>query len=263
MSEERGPGPGAPPRLILITGSAAGIGAACARWFAQAGWTVLGIDQAEMALPADLDGSHVALTGTVAGSEVWRRAEDHVHRHGGLDALVNNAAIQLEKPLLKTTVEEFEHVMAVNVTGIFRGLRLADALMRDGGSIVNMASVLGYTADPVLGAYSTSKGAVLQLTRNAALAFASRRIRVNAVCPGAVATPLTTRVWDLTGDPGRARRQMELLYPLRRIAEPRDIAEVVAFLISPASQSMTGSLLVADGGLTATNAEYALTGEIT
>jgi NAD(P)-dependent dehydrogenase (short-subunit alcohol dehydrogenase family) len=263
LNEERSPAAPAAPPLILITGSAAGIGAACARWFAQAGWTVLGIDQADVALPPDLGGSHIALTGTVEGAEVWRRAENHIKGHSGLDAMVNNAAIQLEKPLLETTVAEFEHVMAVNVTGIFRGLQLADALMRDGGSIVNMASVLGYTADPVLGAYSTSKGAVVQLTRNAALAFASRRIRVNAVCPGAVATPLTTRVWDLTGDPHQARHQMELLYPLRRIAEPPDIAEVVAFLVSPASKSMTGSLLVADGGLTATNAEYALTGEIT
>jgi NAD(P)-dependent dehydrogenase (short-subunit alcohol dehydrogenase family) len=249
--------------LILITGSATGIGAACAKTFAQAGWTVLGIDQADAVLPPDLDDSHIALTGTVAGAEVWQRAKDRIKRYGGFGAMVNNAAIQLEKPLLETTIEEFEHLMAVNVTGIFRGLQLAHALMRDGGSIVNMASVLGYTADPVLGAYSTSKGAVVQLTRNAALAFASRRIRVNAVCPGAVATPLTTRVWDLTADPGQARRQMERLYPLRQIAEPPDIAEIVAFLVSPASKSMTGSLLVADGGLTATNAEYALTGEIT
>jgi NAD(P)-dependent dehydrogenase (short-subunit alcohol dehydrogenase family) len=224
---------------------------------------VLGIDQADEVLPEGLPGNHLAVKGTIAGVEVWQLAHERAAAYGRLDAMVNNAAFQLEKPLLATTVEEFEQVLAVNVTGMFRGLRLADVLMRDGGSIVNMASVLGYTADPVLGAYSTSKGAVVQLTRNAALAFAGRRIRVNAVCPGAVATPLTTRVWDLTGDPAEARRQMERLYPLRRIADPSDIAEVVAFLISPASKNMTGSLLVADGGLTATNAEYALTGEIT
>ena len=247
------------PQTVLITGSAAGIGAACARHFADRGWTVVGIDLSERALPGDLGPPHIGVVGDVADEAVWQRAAQALGPDR-IGALVNNAALQLEKPLLETTVEEFRTILDVNVTGMFRGIKFADAHLADGGAIVNMASVLGFTADPVLGAYSTSKGAVVQLTRNAALAFAPRGIRVNAVCPGAVATPLTTRVWDLSDDPESARRQMERLYPSGRIAEPAEIAEVVGFLVGPASRAMTGSLLTADGGLTATNAEFALTG---
>jgi NAD(P)-dependent dehydrogenase (short-subunit alcohol dehydrogenase family) len=259
MSDDPGNPTQAARPLVLITGSAAGIGAACARWFASAGWRVLGIDRAPVPLP-DLDDTHIAFTGSVASHESWQEVSEWLTAAGlRLRAMVNNAAHQIEIPLLQTSVEEFQQVLDVNVIGMFRGLKLADTHMERGGAIVNMGSVLGYTADPLLGAYSTSKGAVLQLTRNAALAFAERDIRVNAVCPGAVDTPLTTRVWDRTGDPVAARRQMESLYPLGRIAEAGEIAELVGFLVSPSSRSMTGSLLIADGGLTATNAEFALT----
>jgi NAD(P)-dependent dehydrogenase (short-subunit alcohol dehydrogenase family) len=258
------PPPPGPRQLAIVSGSAAGIGAACARWFAAHGWQVLGIDQDPPGLPAGLDGPHAGVVGSVTDDAVWDQAREHVLRAAGsLRALVNNAACQLERPLLATSVEEFTSVLDVNVVGMFRGLRLADEQMSDGGAIINMGSVLGFTADPVLGAYSVSKGAVMQLTRSAALAFASRGIRVNAVCPGAVRTPLTTRVWDLASDPDEARRRMEQLYPIGHIAEPEDIAEVVGFLASDAARSMTGSMLTADGGLTATNAEFGLTSGLT
>ncbi|GIH64127.1 SDR family oxidoreductase [Microbispora siamensis] len=248
------------PPVVLITGSGAGIGAACAGWFAESGWLVLGVDLGAAPLPLDLSRGHVAIRGDVTADATWAEAAERLGAMPGrLRAVVNNAAHQLELPLLETSVEDFSRVLDVNVVGMFRGLRFADAHLADGGAVVNMGSILGFTADPVLGAYSASKGAVINLTRAAALAFAPRGIRVNAVCPGAVRTPLTTRVWDLADDPDQARRQMESLYPLGRIAEPGDIAELVGFLAGPASRSMTGSLVVADGGLTATNAEYAFT----
>jgi NAD(P)-dependent dehydrogenase (short-subunit alcohol dehydrogenase family) len=246
---------------VVVTGAAAGIGAACARWFAAHGWHVVGVDITAPGLAADFHGTEqVGIVGSVTTSGTWDRVRHHLQQRPlALRALVNNAALQLEQPLLQTSIEDFAAVLDVNVIGMFRGIRLADELMIDSGTIVNMGSILGSTADPVLGAYSVSKGAVLQLTRSAALALAHRNIRVNAVCPGAVRTPLTIRVWDLAENPAKAQRQMEQLYPIGRIAEPDDIAEVVGFLSTDASRAMTGSLLTADGGLTATNAEFALT----
>ena len=253
--------PGQQDRRVLVTGSANGIGAACARWFAADGWSVIGVDLADPALPEQMAaGEHFAIVGSVTDGRTWDRARNYVSEGGrALHALVNNAALQLEVPLLETDIEELTRVIDVNVVGMFRGLRLADEVLAPGGAIINMGSVLGFTADPMLGAYSVSKGAVLQLTRSAALAFADRGIRVNAVCPGAVLTPLTTRTWDMAPDPAEARRQMEALYPIGRIAEAADIAEIVGFLASDAARSMTGSIVTADGGLTATNAEFGLT----
>ncbi|WP_020501716.1 SDR family NAD(P)-dependent oxidoreductase [Sciscionella marina] len=248
-------------RAVLITGARAGIGAACARWFAARAWQVIGVDIDAPALPDDLAGEHTGVVGSVTGDETWNRVAEHIEKSGHtLRAVVNNAAHQPELPLLDTSVEEFSAVLHTNVVGMFRAIKLADRLLACDGAIVNMASILGLTADPVLGAYCVSKGAVVQLTRTAALAFADRGIRVNAVCPGAVRTPLTTRVWDLAEDPQAARAQMERLYPAGRIAEPEDIAAIVGMLASGESRAMTGSLVVADGGLTATNAEFALTG---
>jgi NAD(P)-dependent dehydrogenase (short-subunit alcohol dehydrogenase family) len=247
---------------VVVTGAANGIGAAIARRLSSDGWEVIGIDL----VPAADDGATVGaaswslLKGDVSDPASWDRvAEILTQRRLTLSGLVNNAAMQLELPLLDTTLDQFRRTLDVNVTGFFLGLKLADRLMPAGGAIVNLGSVVGFTADPVLGAYCASKGAVLNLTRSAALSFGPRGIRVNAVCPGAVRTPLTTRIWDMAADPEAAQREMERAYPRGRISEPDEIASVIAFLLSPASVAMTGSMVVADGGLTATNAEYGVT----
>jgi NAD(P)-dependent dehydrogenase (short-subunit alcohol dehydrogenase family) len=249
------------PSAVVVTGAANGIGAATARHLSANGWQVIGVDivPATGESPAGA-ASPIMLEGDVSDPAAWDMVADALASRGlALSGLVNNAAMQLELPLLETTLDQFRRTLDVNVTGMFLGLRLADRLMAAGSAIVNLGSVVGFTADPILGAYCASKGAVLNLTRAAALSFGPRGIRVNAVCPGAVRTPLTTRIWDLAADPSAAQRQMEAAYPRGRISEPEEIASVIAFLLSPASVAMTGSLVIADGGLTATNAEYGVT----
>lgn len=261
LSHESASGVEEPQPTVVITGAANGIGAATGRRLSAHGWRVIGIDL----VPA-VDGSPddeppwIMLQGDVSAPASWEMvAEVLTRRQLNLSGLVNNAAMQLELPLLDTTLEQFRRTLDVNVTGMFLGLKLADRVMPTGSAIVNLGSVVGFTADPVLGAYCASKGAVLNLTRAAALSFARKGIRVNAVCPGAVRTPLTTRVWDMAADSEAAQRQMEQAYPRGRISDPEEIASVIEFLLSPASVAMTGSMIVADGGLTATNAEYGVT----
>jgi NAD(P)-dependent dehydrogenase (short-subunit alcohol dehydrogenase family) len=241
----------------VVTGCASGIGRAIARRFLEEGAIVVGLDVSDA--PDDLVGDQFSyLRGDVREERSISAAIASAAGGGSLDIFVNNAAIQLEKVLDDTTVEEFDELLAVNLRGVFIGCKLAATAMTNGGSIINLGSVLGFTGDPLLAAYSATKGGVVNLTRSAALAYARRGIRVNAICPGAVLTELTTRVWALAPDPTEARRQMERIYPMGRIVLPEEIASIAVFLGSSESSAMTGSMIVADAGLTAANAEFAL-----
>jgi NAD(P)-dependent dehydrogenase (short-subunit alcohol dehydrogenase family) len=241
----------------VVTGCASGIGLAIARRFLHEGAHVLGVD----VNPCDeLAGERFRLVrGSVAEEAVIEGALDELIGWAGrLDVMVNNAAIQLELTLDDTSVEQFDALLAVNLRGVFLGTRHAARRLEAGGRIINLGSVLGLTGDPLLAAYSATKGGVVNLTRAAAAAYGKRGIRVNSLCPGAVRTELTTRVWDMAPDPEAARRAMEGVYPLDRIAEPEEIAAAALFLASDQSSAMTGAALIVDCGLTATNAEYSL-----
>lgn len=251
-------------RTCVVTGAANGIGRAIAERFASDGARVLAFDRDQ---PASFDSSCIRVhLGSVENESDLVAALDAAVEWGGrLDVMVNNAGIQIERTIADTTTEQFDQLVAVNLRGVFIGLREAAArmLQTGGGAIVNVGSVLGVTGDPLLGAYSATKGGVINLTRSAAVTYGKRGIRVNAVCPGAVVTPLTTRTWDLAPDPARARREMERLYPMGRIVEASEVASAAAFLASDMASAVTGALLMVDCGLTAANPEYALIGELT
>jgi NAD(P)-dependent dehydrogenase (short-subunit alcohol dehydrogenase family) len=235
----------------IVTGGAAGIGAACVRSLRDAGAHVISVDVVE-GHAADPD---AIVVGDVTEPEVRQKALELLGP--GPSILVNNAAIQFEQRLDETSDADLERLFSINV---FAGIRMTREFARvaaPGGAVVNLGSVLGVTGDPALAIYATAKGAVINFTRTAALEYAGR-LRVNAVLPGAIRTPLTTRAWEAAPDPAEAERRMTAIYPAGRIGDPEDVGLVVAFLASPLAGFMTGALVPVDGGLLAANAEWGL-----
>lgn len=238
-------------RTAIVTGAANGIGLASARALDEAGARVVGLDLHDRDdFPGELVVGDVTVPATCA--ELVDRVPP-----GSPSVLINNAALQLERRLGATSEEDVRRVFDVNVLAAIRLTRLFAQRAGVGSSVVNLASILGLTGDPELGAYTVSKGAVVNLTRTVALEYAGQ-LRVNAVCPGAIRTPLTTRVWDVSDDPEQAEAEMTRLYPVGRIGEPEDVAMVVAFLASDLASFVNGTMVTVDGGLLAANAEWAL-----
>jgi NAD(P)-dependent dehydrogenase (short-subunit alcohol dehydrogenase family) len=244
-------------KVSLITGAGAGIGAEIARRFAEEGATVL---------IGDLDavaGEATAATITRGGGrarfvpldvtreESWRRAIDGIRTaEGRLDVLVNNAGITKRIPITEMPLEEFEAVMAVNVRGVFLGIKHALPLMKEqgGGSVVNMASIAGLVGHKFTNeTYTTSKGAVTLLTKSVAVRHARDNIRCNSIHPCTVDTPM---VRELFKDPEKQRERLDEV-PLGRLATARDVANAALFLASDDASFITGAALPVDGGLTA------------
>jgi NAD(P)-dependent dehydrogenase (short-subunit alcohol dehydrogenase family) len=250
-------------KIVLITGGASGIGLASAEACAREGALVVitdvnateGESQARRLVA---DGLGVEFLPQDASSEAdWRRVVDEIlRRHGQLDVLVNNAGIAVIAPIEQETLEGWRRTQAVNMEGVFLGTREAIRAMKGGGgSIINISSIEGIVGEPMVPAYNASKGGVRILTKSVALYCAQQgyRIRVNSVHPGYVATALVANAIGALPPVQAAALQQDLLsrIPLGRLAEPREIANVVLFLASDESSYMTGSELVVDGGYTA------------
>jgi glucose 1-dehydrogenase len=231
--------------VVVVTGVAGGIGAAAARAFSQAGWAVAGLDRADSG-PPEVD-PYASID--LAGPEVEREMQAFLDALPRIDALVNNAALQIVKPLRETTTAEWDQVMAVNLRAAFLAIRLAHAqLSRSRGSVINVASVHAVATSAGMAAYVASKGGLLALTRAAALELAPDGIRVNALLPGAVDTPMMRA--------GAARFEDGVDHigsrtPLGRVAQPEEIARSLLFLAGPDASYMTGATLTVDGGVLA------------
>jgi NAD(P)-dependent dehydrogenase (short-subunit alcohol dehydrogenase family) len=242
-------------RSAVVTGVGSGLGQAIARELAAEGALVLGCD-----IDDDAGGDTMAGIGAYLHADVSseRAVEgliaDAVERHGRLDVMVNNAAIQIEQELAETTEQQLDRILAVNLKGVFFGCKHAVRAMRPagGGAIVNVASILGLVGDGILAAYCAAKGGVLGITRATAVQYGRDGIRCNAVCPGDIDTPLVQAYFNTAPDPAALRAQISAEYPLERIAQPREIARAVVFLASEDASFMSGQPLVVDGGLLAT-----------
>jgi NAD(P)-dependent dehydrogenase (short-subunit alcohol dehydrogenase family) len=236
-------------RVAVVTGAAGALGRAVVEQLVARGASVVAVDLepvAETAAVAAVEGD-VAVAAT-AGRAVALAEE----RFGGMDVLVCNAGRIIWKPVVDTTEEEWDRVQAVNVKGAFLFCRAAVPAMRErgGGAIVCTASISGVVGLPLQSAYSASKGAIVQLTRQLAVELAPD-IRVNAVAPGAIDTPFLHRLVETADDPAGLTAAIVADHPLGRIASADEVARTIVFLASDAAAFVTGAILPVDGGFTA------------
>ena len=242
-------------KIVLITGVNGGIGTATAKLFAKKRWHVIGIDKRNVKLPLWI---HHFIKADVSDTRAWEKiSTDIAEREGRIDALINNAAIQICKPLIKTTPEEWDAIMATNLRSVYLSIYYLHSLMRNrGGAIVNVSSVHAIATSSNIAAYAASKGALVALTRALAIELAPDQIRVNSVLPGAVDTQMLreglkrghlvgTNIKELINN--LAERTV-----IGRVGKPKEIAQAILFLVDGKRSSfMTGQSLIVDGGATA------------
>jgi NAD(P)-dependent dehydrogenase (short-subunit alcohol dehydrogenase family) len=243
-------------RVAVVTGAASGIGRGCAELFASEGATVVVADLQEAAgreLAAAIGGSF-ELVDVSRAESVESMIANAVERHGRVDILMNNAGIDGEQAsTADSSLENWDRVMAINLNGVYYGMKyvLPHMIERKGGVILNTASTVGLNAMGAIPAYSASKAGVIHLTKAVAIENAFHRIRVNAICPSVVWSPLLEHFISNTPDPEGARRGFESLNPMPGMVTVEAVAKSALFLVSDDSEFITAVALPIDGGYTA------------
>ena len=243
-------------KVIVVTGSGSGIGRACAVEFAKAGAKVVIADinmkgaEETVKQITGMGGFSVAYKTDVSVPEsVMKLVEFTINTFSHIDALINNAAIQINKTVADITFEEWNQQISVNVGGIFLCSKyFLPYLRQTGGNIVNMSSVNGFFVEPMCAGYCTTKAAIIGLTKAMAIDHGNEGIRVNCICPGYIDAGLAEGYFQSQADPSKAREEAGKLHALWRIGKPGEVAKVAVFLASDDASFMTGASVVVDGG---------------
>lgn len=239
-------------RVALVTGGTGGIGTAICKRLAKEGAMVIAADRhaPNVELP---DGIFFHDLDVTQEDSVTKLMDSVEYNQGKIDILVNAAGIEIEKTIEDTSLDDWNRIFAVNVTGTFLVSKYALPLMRKtgAGSIINFGSYDGFIADPQLAAYCATKGAVHALTRAMACDHGPENIRVNAICPGYIDTPMLQSFFGDSGDIESLQQAVRDVHPMRRYGTPDDIAGLVNWLAGDEARYASGQLWVLDGGLTA------------
>ena len=241
-------------KVLFVTGGASGLGAATARRFADEGARVVVADINEEGACEYADSLPDAIAvavDTADPASVHRAIGAAVERYGRIDVIFNNAGIEGEQTALhEMTVDNWQRVTSVNGDGVFHVLKYGIEAMLEtgGGAVINTSSTAGLTAQDNISPYTFTKAGIVGLTRSAAVEYAARGIRVNAVAPTVVMTPLVRRFIENAADPAEMLQRMESFNPIPGIVEPEDVAALVAFLASDDARWITGVTIPIDGG---------------
>lgn len=243
-------------RVVVVTGAASGIGRACAIEFAAEGANVIvadinlqGADETVKQIVAN-KGKAVAVKTDVSKPESVKHLVDFtINSFSKIDALINNAAIQVNKTIEDITFEEWNMQMSINVGGIFLCSKYFLPYLRvTKGNIVNMSSVNGFFVEPMCAGYCTTKAAIIGLTKAMAIDHGHEGVRVNCICPGYIDAGLAEGYFQSQPDPEKARVEAGKLHALWRIGRPEEVARVAVFLAGDEASFMTGASVVVDGG---------------
>jgi len=242
-------------RVAIVTGAASGIGKACAEKFAAEGAKVVVADVSEKGkdVAAALNG-HFIHVDVTSHESVEAMVNETVQHFGKLDIIMNNAGIDgLQAPTDESTIENWHNVMKINMDGVYFGMKYALRVMKaqKSGVVLNTASIAGMVAFPNIPPYSASKAGVIHLTKAAAIEYAQYGIRVNAICPSVVMTPLVQHFIETSEDPEATRKRFENLNPLPGVVTLDAVANAALFLVSDDSAFISGVALPIDGAYTA------------